>query len=57
MAEEAPISKIQLSVIEKSLDKLFSKLGIDIAFTKHFFEKIYCGFRSSTIFKNCRNNG
>ena len=40
MAEEAPISKIQLSVIEKSLDKLFSKLGIDIAFTKHFFERI-----------------
>lgn len=34
------ISKIQLNVIEKSLDKLFSKLGMDVEFTKHFFERI-----------------
>jgi len=40
VAEETTISKIQLSVIEKSLDKLFNKLGIDVEFGKHFFERI-----------------
>ena len=34
------ISKIQLNVIEKSLDKLFNKVGIDIEFSKHFFDWI-----------------
>jgi hypothetical protein len=34
------ISKIQLNVIEKSLDKLFSKLGIDVEFSGHFFDRI-----------------
>ena len=34
------ISKIQLNVIEKSLDKLFNKVGIDVEFSKHFFDRI-----------------
>lgn len=37
---ESPISKIQLQVIEKSLDKLFGKLNLDIEFTKHFFDRL-----------------
>ena len=34
------ISKIQLNVIEKSLDKLFAKLGIDVEFSGHFLDRI-----------------
>tara|TARA_B110000503_G_C7163142_1_gene420601 strand:- start:1183 stop:1599 length:417 start_codon:yes stop_codon:yes gene_type:complete len=34
------ISKIQLQVIEKSLDKMFAKLDIDIDFSGHFLERI-----------------
>jgi len=34
------ISKSQLDEIEKKLDALFSSLGIDIEFTKHFFERL-----------------
>jgi hypothetical protein len=34
------ISKTQLKVIEKALDKLFADLGIDIAFTKHFHDRL-----------------
>jgi hypothetical protein len=34
------ISKIQLQVIEKSLDKLFAKLGIDVEFSGHFLDRI-----------------
>jgi hypothetical protein len=38
--EDQPISKVQLGVIEKSLDRLFAKLNIDVVFTKHFFDRI-----------------
>ena len=34
------ISKSELKVIEKSLDKLFADLGIDIAFSKHFHDRL-----------------
>lgn len=34
------ISKMQLSVIEKSLDKLFNKLGLDVEFSGHFLERL-----------------
>ena len=34
------ISKIQLQVIEKSLDKMFAKLGIDVEFSGHFLDRI-----------------
>ncbi|MFA6198904.1 MAG: hypothetical protein WC679_00690 [Bacteroidales bacterium] len=37
---DQPISKIQLQVIEKSLDKLFAKLNLDVEFTKHFFDRL-----------------
>jgi uncharacterized FlaG/YvyC family protein len=37
---DQPISKIQLQVIEKSLDKLFAKLKLDVEFTKHFFDRL-----------------
>ena len=34
------ISRIQLQVIEKSLDKMFAKLGIDVEFSGHFLDRI-----------------
>lgn len=34
------ITPVQLKVIEKALDKLFSDLGIDIEFTKHFLDRL-----------------
>lgn len=34
------ISRIQLQVIEKSLDKMFAKLGIDVGFSGHFLDRI-----------------
>lgn len=38
MAE--PISKSQLNVLEKALDKLFGKFNIDVIFTNHFFDRL-----------------
>ncbi|MBT6472538.1 MAG: hypothetical protein HOK52_14905 [Candidatus Marinimicrobia bacterium] len=34
------ITKSQLNVIEKSLDKIFDQLGVDVVFTKHFFDRL-----------------
>lgn len=34
------ITKSQLDQIERTLDKLFSKLGLDIEFTKHFLDRV-----------------
>ena len=39
MADEA-ISKVQLGIIEKSLDKLFGKLDIDVEFSSHFLDRL-----------------
>lgn len=38
--DEQPISKTQLRIIEKHLDNLFNKLGLDIVFTNHFFDRL-----------------
>jgi len=35
-----PISKTQLNILEKALDKLFGKFNIDVVFTKHFFDRL-----------------
>lgn len=35
-----PISKVQLGVLEKYLDKIWKAAGIDIEFTKHFFDRV-----------------
>lgn len=40
LSDGEPISKEQLNVLEKSLDKLFSKYNIDVVFTKHFFDRL-----------------
>lgn len=34
------ITKTQLSVIEKALDKLFANVDVDIEFTKHFLDRL-----------------
>lgn len=35
-----PITKKQLNDLEKQLDKLFAAVGIDVEFTKHFFDRL-----------------
>jgi hypothetical protein len=35
-----PITKIQLDVLEKAIDKVFNKIGIDVEFTKHFLDRV-----------------
>lgn len=35
-----PVSKQQLDNLEALLDKAFAKLGIDVEFTKHFFDRV-----------------
>jgi len=37
---DTAISKVQLKVIENSLDKMFNKLGIDVEFSGHFLDRI-----------------
>jgi hypothetical protein len=37
---EGEITKLQLKTFERVLDSLFSKLNIDVAFTKHFFDRL-----------------
>ena len=39
MSEER-MTKAQLNHLEKVLDKAFAKLGIDVEFTKHFFDRV-----------------
>lgn len=34
------IDRNQLRVIEKKLDKVFAAIGVDIEFTKHFFDRL-----------------
>ena len=34
------ITKVQLGVIEKALDKLFLDVGVNIEFTKHFHDRL-----------------
>ena len=40
LAEEIKVSQGQLKELEKTLDKLFAAINIDIEFTKHFFDRI-----------------
>lgn len=35
-----PITKRELDALEKILDQLYSKLGLDIEYTKHFLERL-----------------
>lgn len=39
-ADDKKITKAHLDAIEKYADKLFSKVGIDIQFTKHFLDRV-----------------
>lgn len=40
VAEEGEITKAHLNAIEKYADKLFSKVGIDVEFTRHFLDRV-----------------
>jgi hypothetical protein len=40
LAEEVKVSKSQLNDLEKTLDRLFKAVGIDIEFSKHFFDRV-----------------
>lgn len=35
-----PITQAQLNALEKAADKVFSRLGIDIEFTRHFLDRV-----------------
>ena len=35
-----PISREQLKTIERYLDKMYSAIDVDVAFTKHFFDRL-----------------
>ena len=37
---QEPITRVQLNIIEKALDKLFSDVGVNLEFTKHFLERL-----------------
>ena len=34
------INRAQLGILEKSLDKLFKDVGIDVEFSRHFFDRL-----------------
>ena len=40
VSEEGEITKAHLNAIEKYADKLFSKVGIDVEFTRHFLDRV-----------------
>ena len=40
ITEEGEITKAHLNAIEKYADKLFSKVGIDVEFTRHFLDRV-----------------
>ena len=40
VTEEGEISQAHLNAIEKYADKLFSKVGIDVNFTRHFLDRV-----------------
>ena len=39
-AAREPITKAQLGQLERLLDQLFQKVGLDIEFTRHFFDRV-----------------
>lgn len=39
-ADVPEITQVQLDTLEKYLDQLFSKLGIDVEFTRHFLDRV-----------------
>lgn len=39
-ADEHPVTIQQLAELERMLDKMFNKKGLDIEFTRHFFERV-----------------
>ena len=40
VTEEGEVSQAHLNAIEKYADKLFSKVGIDVNFTRHFLDRV-----------------
>ena len=36
----AEITQVQLNALENALDKIFSKVGIDVEFTRHFIDRV-----------------
>ena len=36
----APVTKAQLDMLEKELDKLFAKIDLDVEFTRHFIDRV-----------------
>ena len=36
----AEITQAQLNALENALDKIFSKVGIDVEFTRHFVDRV-----------------
>ena len=34
------VTQIQLDTLEKALDKVFSRVGIDVEFTRHFLDRV-----------------
>ena len=40
VTEDGEITKAHLNAIEKYADKLFSKVGIDVEFTRHFLDRV-----------------
>ena len=39
-AEARPVTKEELDKLEEVLDALFAKVGIDVEFTAHFFDRV-----------------
>lgn len=37
---DKPITRVGLDVLEKAVDKLFAKVGIDVEFTRHFLDRV-----------------
>lgn len=40
ITEDQEITKAELNALEKVLDELFKGLGIDVEFSKHFFDRL-----------------
>ena len=37
---EDKVTKLQLNALEKVLDKVFARIGMDVEFTKHFLDRV-----------------
>ena len=37
---DTPVTQPQLDALEKVLDRVFSQLGIDVEFTRHFLDRV-----------------